>query len=61
MPEEGVTLSPKDKLLTTEEILKLAKIFVNLGVTKVRLTGGEPTVRKDICDVVGQEHYKLIH
>eukprot|EP00285_Hemiselmis_virescens_P003057 CAMPEP_0173414648 /NCGR_PEP_ID=MMETSP1356-20130122/84441_1 /TAXON_ID=77927 ORGANISM="Hemiselmis virescens, Strain PCC157" /NCGR_SAMPLE_ID=MMETSP1356 /ASSEMBLY_ACC=CAM_ASM_000847 /LENGTH=303 /DNA_ID=CAMNT_0014376847 /DNA_START=9 /DNA_END=920 /DNA_ORIENTATION=+ len=53
MPEEGVDLSPDGDTLTTEEILRLAKLFVSQGVSKVRLTGGEPTVRKDIIDVVG--------
>lgn len=52
MPEEGVTLTKSQQLLTTEEILRLAKIFVQEGVTKIRLTGGEPTVRKDLADIV---------
>ncbi|KAF3926209.1 hypothetical protein ABW21_db0208741 [Orbilia brochopaga] len=52
MPEEGVDLSPDSHLLTTEEILHLAKLFVSQGVTKIRLTGGEPTVRKDIVDLI---------
>lgn len=52
MPEEGVDLSPPDHLLTTDEILRLARLFVSQGVTKIRLTGGEPTVRKDILDLV---------
>ena len=48
MPEEGVPLSPKSHLMTYEEIYEIAKIFVNHGVTKIRLTGGEPLIRKDI-------------
>ena len=48
MPEEGVKLSPKSHLMTYEEIYDIAKIFVNNGVTKIRLTGGEPLIRKDI-------------
>lgn len=52
MPEEGIDLSPQSKLLTSEEILHLAKLFVSQGVTKIRLTGGEPTVRPDIVDLV---------
>ncbi|EPS43258.1 hypothetical protein H072_2782 [Dactylellina haptotyla CBS 200.50] len=52
MPEEGIDLSPPSHLLTTQEILHLAKIFVAQGVTKIRLTGGEPTVRKDIVELV---------
>jgi len=44
MPPEGVELSPKDEILSTAEILRLANVFVDLGVTKIRLTGGEPLV-----------------
>lgn len=52
MPSEGVKLSPKSNLLTTDEIIYLAKLFVNEGVTKIRLTGGEPTTRKDVADII---------
>ncbi|KAI8805125.1 hypothetical protein BJ742DRAFT_681400 [Cladochytrium replicatum] len=52
MPAEGVELSPASNILSASEILRLAKLFVREGVTKVRLTGGEPTVRKDLVDVV---------
>ncbi|KAI8587687.1 molybdenum cofactor biosynthesis protein 1 [Geranomyces variabilis] len=52
MPAEGLPLTPKDHILTTPEILKLAHIFVSEGVTKIRLTGGEPTVRKDLLDIM---------
>ncbi|ODV83596.1 hypothetical protein CANARDRAFT_202708 [[Candida] arabinofermentans NRRL YB-2248] len=52
MPEEGIELSPTDKLLTTDEIIRIASIFIKQGVRKIRLTGGEPTVRKDIIDLV---------
>ncbi len=48
MPEEGVQLSPKSHLMTYEEIYEIAKTFVKHGVTKIRLTGGEPLIRKDI-------------
>lgn len=48
MPEEGMELSPKSHLMTYEEIYEIAKIFVKHGVTKIRLTGGEPLIRKDI-------------
>jgi cyclic pyranopterin phosphate synthase len=48
MPEEGVKLSPKSSLMTYEEIYDIAKTFVEHGVTKIRLTGGEPLIRKDI-------------
>ncbi|GAB1855947.1 GTP 3',8-cyclase MoaA [Flavobacteriaceae bacterium MHTCC 0001] len=48
MPADGVQLSPKSHLMTYEEIYNIAKTFVDHGVTKIRLTGGEPLVRKDI-------------
>lgn len=53
MPEEGVELSPNAELLKTEEIITLAKLFVQEGVNKIRLTGGEPLVRKDIVELCG--------
>ncbi|KAL1988812.1 hypothetical protein VTN96DRAFT_7696 [Rasamsonia emersonii] len=52
MPEEGVPLSPPAHLLTTPEIVYLSALFVSQGVTKIRLTGGEPTVRKDIIPMM---------
>ena len=45
MPDHGVQLTPSASLLTTPEIVRLAKFFVSHGVTKIRFTGGEPTVR----------------
>ena len=54
MPEEGVQLSPPAHLLTTPEIVYLSSVFVNQGVDKIRLTGGEPTVRKDILSLMQQ-------
>ena len=52
MPEQGVPLTPSAQLLTRQEIIRLANLFVEQGVTKIRLTGGEPTVRKDLIDIV---------
>ena len=54
MPAEGVPLSAKDRLLSSDEILQLARLFVREGITKIRLTGGEPLVRKDIVELVGK-------
>lgn len=48
MPEGGVDLKPKDHILTYEEIIRLAQLFAAKGVTKIRLTGGEPLIRKEI-------------
>jgi len=52
MPEEGVKLSPKASLLSADEIIAIAQIFVELGITRIRLTGGEPLVRKDVGDIM---------
>ena len=54
MPEEGVPQSPPEHLLTTPEIFLLSSVFVQQGVTKIRLTGGEPTVRRDILPLMHQ-------
>ncbi|MEE9362293.1 MAG: GTP 3',8-cyclase MoaA [Cellulophaga sp.] len=48
MPAAGIPLSPKSHLMSAEEIVTIAKTFVAYGVTKIRLTGGEPLVRKDL-------------
>jgi cyclic pyranopterin phosphate synthase len=47
MPAEGIPLSPKSHIMTYDEIQNIAKTFVQYGVTKIRLTGGEPLIRKD--------------
>jgi cyclic pyranopterin phosphate synthase len=52
MPEEEYEFAPASKLMQKDEIEKLAKIFVNLGVNKIRLTGGEPLVRKDAAEII---------
>ncbi|XP_058053712.1 molybdenum cofactor biosynthesis protein 1 [Anopheles bellator] len=54
MPEDGVKLTAKERLLTGSEVVRLAQLFVAEGVRKIRLTGGEPTVRKDLAEIVGQ-------
>uniref|UniRef100_A0A3Q4H6C2 Molybdenum cofactor synthesis 1 n=1 Tax=Neolamprologus brichardi TaxID=32507 RepID=A0A3Q4H6C2_NEOBR len=48
MPEEGVKLTPRGQLLSTSEVLTLAHLFVQEGVDKIRLTGGEPLIRPDV-------------
>lgn len=52
MPEGGIEPILHQEILTFEEIARLVRIFVNLGIKKIRLTGGEPLVRKDITDLV---------
>jgi cyclic pyranopterin phosphate synthase len=54
MPPAGVTYKPHEEILSFEEILNIAEVFVNLGVKKIRLTGGEPLIRKDIIDLVNK-------
>ncbi|KAG6879563.1 hypothetical protein C0992_001390 [Termitomyces sp. T32_za158] len=54
MPSEGVELSPDGNILTNDEVIRLATLFVRSGVTKIRLTGGEPTVRKGIEELIGR-------
>src|SRR3954471_20518824 len=54
MPEEGVALLPKDELLSFEEIERLAALFVRLGVRKIRVTGGEPLVRRGVDELIGR-------
>lgn len=51
MPAEGAELTPSPQLLSQNEIVRLANLFVSSGVTKIRLTGGEPTIRKDIDEI----------
>lgn len=52
MPEEGVDFQGKEKILHSEETLRIIGILARMGVKKVRFTGGEPLVRKDIIDLV---------
>src|SRR5277367_1807090 len=48
MPEENVKYAPREEILSFEEIERFVGIAVELGVTKIRVTGGEPLVRKDL-------------
>ena len=52
MPEEGVVWQPREEILRFEEIERLARFFVERGVRKIRLTGGEPTLRKGYISLV---------
>ncbi len=54
MPLDEYDWIEKQEILTFEEIVRLAKIFVQLGVDKIRLTGGEPLVRRDLEKLVSQ-------
>ncbi|WP_304237747.1 GTP 3',8-cyclase MoaA [Jiulongibacter sediminis] len=48
MPEEGISFLPKPHLLTFEEMVRMVTLMAEMGITKVRITGGEPFVRKDM-------------
>ncbi|MFC1708640.1 GTP 3',8-cyclase MoaA [Candidatus Omnitrophota bacterium] len=52
IPEDGFVHKPHGEILTFEEIIRITKIFVSLGIRKIRLTGGEPLTRKGIIDLV---------
>ncbi len=52
MPEEGIHWTSPENLLTDKEVIRLARLFVNHGVTKIRLTGGEPLLRSGIVQIV---------
>ncbi len=53
MPARGVSFVDRDALLTFEEIERVARVGMGLGLTKIRLTGGEPCVRRDLPRLVG--------
>ncbi|MBL7890127.1 MAG: GTP 3',8-cyclase MoaA [Bacteroidia bacterium] len=52
MPENGIQLKENAEYMTKSEVVSIAKTFVNLGVKKIRLTGGEPLVRKDASEII---------
>lgn len=56
MPEEGVKLTPRIQLLSASEIMTLARLFVQEGVDKIRLTGGEPLIRPDVLDIISKKN-----
>ncbi len=52
MPEEGVKFQPREEILTFEEIERFVRVAVSLGVRKLRITGGEPLLRKDLAKLI---------
>jgi cyclic pyranopterin phosphate synthase len=52
MPAEGLPWLPKPEMLTDEELVRVVGLFVRDGITQVRLTGGEPLLRRSLVDVV---------
>src|SRR5882672_4572316 len=66
MPEQNVQFGPREEVLSFEEIERVVRVAVNLGVRKLRLTGGEPLVRKNLpvlirslCAIPGVEDIAL--
>jgi molybdenum cofactor biosynthesis protein A len=54
MPADGIALTPKNELMTADEVFAIAQTFVQNGVDKIRLTGGEPLLRKDFPDIISK-------
>lgn len=52
MPAEGIQYLPQKELLTTDEVIRLTTILASMGISKVRLTGGEPFVRNDLMKII---------
>src|SRR6478736_4791009 len=54
MPEEGVKFEPRENILSFEEIERFARVAAELGIRKLRITGGEPLVRKDLHKLIAK-------
>lgn len=52
MPATGMQFQPRDEMLTDDELIRLVGVFAEAGVTKLRLTGGEPTIRPHLVELV---------
>ncbi len=52
LPAEGMPWMPRAEILSFEEMARLVTVFAGLGIRRVRITGGEPTLRKDLVDLV---------
>ena len=52
MPEGGISWKAHEEILSYEEILRIVRVLASLGITKVRLTGGEPLIRKDLASFI---------
>jgi cyclic pyranopterin phosphate synthase len=54
MPPEGLEWLPGDEVLTDDEVVRVVRVAVDLGVTEVRFTGGEPLLRRGLVDIIGR-------
>ncbi|MGF1671182.1 MAG: GTP 3',8-cyclase MoaA [Balneolaceae bacterium] len=52
MPEEGIPLTPDERLPTVDELIKIVSVFKEMGINKIRLTGGEPLARKELPQIL---------
>ncbi|MDQ2682950.1 MAG: radical SAM protein, partial [Chloroflexota bacterium] len=52
MPAIGMKFQPRDEILTDDELIAVVEAFSEVGFTKFRLTGGEPTIRPHLVDIV---------
>jgi len=52
MPEEGISFLKKDQILSYEELIRIVQVMAPLGISKIRFTGGEPFLRKDIMSLI---------
>jgi molybdenum cofactor biosynthesis enzyme MoaA len=52
MPEEGIKVRPRSDFMNKDEVIKIATAFTALGIKKIRLTGGEPLVRRDAKEIL---------
>lgn len=52
MPEEGIETTPHENILRYDEILRICRVFAKDGVKKIKITGGEPLVRKDLPELI---------
>lgn len=52
LPAEGMPWMPREEILSFEEMARLVTVFSEMGIRRVRITGGEPTLRKDLVDLV---------
>ncbi len=56
MPAEGLPWQPREEHLTADEIVQVAEVLIGLGIRTIRLTGGEPLLRRDLAEIVARLH-----
>ena len=61
MPDEDISSTLRQNLMQPQEIAAIAQIFVDLGVRKIRLTGGEPLVRKEAAEIIESSSKRIQH